>query len=154
MGLYIEDFEMGRVDYSPGRTITETDIVMYSWVSGDTNPMHTDAEFAKSSAIGQRLAHGTLGMSVVTGLSARMGFLDGTAIAALGVDEWKFLAPIFIGDTVTLRTTVVDARVSSSKPDRGVLIRRMDLINQNGHLTQTGLMRTMVRSRSTAEAES
>lgn len=145
-GKCIEDFEVGEVAVSPGRTVTETDVVTYSWVSGDTNPMHTDAEFSARSPLGQRIAHGTLGMSIVTGLSARLGQLDGTAIAALGVDEWRFEKPILLGDTVTLRTTVVEARVTS-KPDRGVLVRRMDLLNQRGERVQTGLMTTMVLTR-------
>ena len=146
-GMYIDDFKVGQIDFSPGRTITETEVVTYSWISGDTNPMHTDAEHAKNTPIGQRLAHGTLCLSVCTGLSARIGQLDGTAIAALGIDEWKFVKPVFIGDTVTLRTTVVTARISSTKPDRGVLVRRMDLLNQGGDVVQTGLMTTLVKSR-------
>ncbi len=142
-GKSIDEFTVGEVALSPGRTVTETDVVTYSWVSGDTNPMHTDAVHAAKSPIGQRIAHGTLVMSIATGLSARIGQLDGTAIAALGVDEWKFLKPVFINDTIYLRTTVVEARVSS-KPDRGVLVRRMDVLNQHGDLVQTGLMTTMV----------
>jgi acyl dehydratase len=142
-GKPIDEFTVGEVALSPGRTVTETDVVTYSWVSGDTNPMHTDAVHAAKSPIGQRIAHGTLVMSIATGLSARIGQLDGTAIAALGVDEWKFLKPVFINDTIYLSTTVVEARVSS-KPDRGVLVRRMDVLNQHGELVQTGLMTTMV----------
>lgn len=145
-GKCIEEFVEGEVSLSPGRTVTETDVVTYSWVSGDVNPMHTDAEYAGKSALGQRIAHGTLGMSIATGLSAQLGQLIGTAIAALGVDEWRFLAPIFLGDTVHLRTTVVTAR-ATSKPDRGVLTRRMELINQRGVIVQTGLMSTMVLTR-------
>lgn len=145
--LYIEEFEVGQEDYSPGRTVTETDVVMYSWISGDTNPMHTDAEHAKNTPIGQRLAHGTLGVSIVTGLSARMGYLDGTAIAALGISDWQFVKPIFIGDTVTLKTTVEEVRISKSKPDRGILCRKMELLNQKSELVQTGVMKTLVKSK-------
>ncbi|RZL84525.1 MAG: dehydratase [Rhodococcus sp. (in: high G+C Gram-positive bacteria)] len=147
MGKCAEEFVVGEVFVSPGRTVTETDVVQYSWVSGDTNPMHTDAAYSARSPVGQRIAHGTLGMSICTGLSARMGQFDGTSIAALGVDEWQFLNPIFIGDTVYLRTTVLSARVSSSKPDRGVVVRQMELLNQNGDVTQRGLMKTMVYSK-------
>lgn len=146
MGKCVEDFTIGQVQESPARTITETDVVTYSWISGDSNPMHTDAEYAGRSPLGQRIAHGTLGMSIVTGLSARMGDFDGTAIAALGVDEWRFLAPIFIGDTVRLRTTVHDTRVSS-KPDRGIVTRLMELVNQDDVVVQHGLMKTMVYTR-------
>jgi acyl dehydratase len=150
-GKCIEEFTEGQADLSTGRTITETDVVTFSWVSGDVNPMHTDAEYSAKSALGQRIAHGALGLSVVTGLSAQMGHLIGTAIAALGVDEWRFLAPIFLGDTVHLRATVVSAR-PTSKPDRGVLKRRMELINQRGEIVQTGVMTTMVLTRAGREA--
>ena len=146
MGKCVEDFVVGDVNESPARTVTETDIVMYSWISGDSNPMHTDAEYARRSPLGQRIAHGTLGMSIVTGLSARMGDFDGTAIAALGVDEWQFLAPILIGDTVRLRTTVQSAKVTS-KPDRGVVVRLMELVNQDDTVVQRGLMKTMAYTR-------
>ncbi|MGC9958748.1 MaoC/PaaZ C-terminal domain-containing protein [Roseiarcus sp.] len=151
-GKTIDEFTVGEVALSPGRTVTETDIVTYSWVSGDTNPMHTDAVHAAKSPIGQRIAHGTLVLSIATGLSARIGQLDGTAIAALGVDEWKFLKPVFINDTIYLRTTVIEARVSS-KPDRGVLVRRMEILNQHGEVVQTGLMTTMVARKSDAPSK-
>jgi acyl dehydratase len=148
-GKCIEDFTPGQVDISRARTVTETDVVTYSWVSGDVNPMHTDAVHAAKSPIGQRIAHGTLGMSIATGLSASLGYLEGSAIAALGVDEWRFLKPILLGDTIHLRATVVSAR-PTSKPDRGVLVRRMELINQHGEVVQSGLMTTMVLTRAGA----
>ncbi|MCC3296158.1 MaoC family dehydratase N-terminal domain-containing protein [Arthrobacter sp. zg-Y411] len=150
MGKCVEDFVVGEVGESPARTVTETDIVMYAWISGDSNPMHTDAEYAGRSPLGRRIAHGTLGMSIVTGLSARMGDFDGTAIAALGVEEWQFLAPIFIGDTVRLRTTVREAR-TTSKPDRGVVVRFMELVNQDNAVVQRGVMKTMAYTRSGLE---
>lgn len=150
-GLCIEEFEVGRVDESRARTITETDVVQFSWISGDVNPMHTDAVAAAKSPIGQRIAHGALGVSVVTGLSASLGYLDGTAVAALGIDEWKFHKPIFFNDTVRLRATVVEAR-PTSKLDRGVLVRRMELLNQRDEVVQTGLMTTMVLTRAGREA--
>lgn len=146
MGKCVEDFVVGEIRVSPARTVTETDVVTYAWLSGDSNPMHTDAEYAGRSPLGARIAHGTLGMSLVTGFSARMGDFDGTAIAALGVDEWRFLAPIFIGDTLHLRTTVRDAR-PTSRPDRGVVVRFMELINQDGTVVQSGLMTTMTYTR-------
>src|SRR5918994_3805599 len=142
-GKCIEEFEIGQFDESRARTITETDVVTFSWVSGDVNPMHTDAVHSAKSPIGQRIAHGALGLSVATGMSASLGYLEGTAIAALGIDEWKFLKPILFNDTVRLRATVVSAR-PTSKPDRGVLVRRMELVNQHGDVVQTGLMTTMV----------
>lgn len=150
-GKCIEEFEVGQVDESRARTITETDVVTFSWVSGDVNPMHTDAEHSAKSPIGQRIAHGALGLSIATGLSAGLGYLEGTAVAALGIDEWKFLKPILFNDTVRLRATVVAAR-PSSKPDRGVLVRRMELVNQRDEVVQSGLMTTMVLSRAARDA--
>ena len=70
-GKCIEEFEVGQVDVSRARTITETDVVTFSWLSGDVNPMHTDAEHSAKSPIGQRIAHGALGLSIATGLSDR-----------------------------------------------------------------------------------
>ncbi|PIF19394.1 MULTISPECIES: MaoC/PaaZ C-terminal domain-containing protein [unclassified Acidovorax] len=142
-GKCIEEFEVGQVDESRARTITETDVVQFSWISGDVNPMHTDAVHSAKSPLGQRIAHGALGLSVATGLSASLGYLDGTAVAALGIDEWKFIKPILLNDTIRLRATVVAVR-PTSKPDRGVLVRRMDLLNQHDNVVQTGLMTTMV----------
>jgi acyl dehydratase len=153
VGKCVEDFTVGEVRESPGRTVTETDVVTYSWVSGDTNPMHTDADYAARSPLGQRIAHGTLGISIVTGLSARLGDFDGTAIAALGVDEWEFLAPIFIGDTVRLRATIRSAK-ATSKPDRGVVVRLMELVNQDDRVVQRGVMTTMAYTRAGLAARS
>lgn len=150
-GKCIEEFEVGQVDESRGRTVTETDVVTFSWVSGDVNPMHTDAEHSAKSPIGQRIAHGALGLSIATGLTASLGYLDGTAIAALGIDEWRYLKPILFNDTIKLRATVVQARLTS-KPDRGILVRRMELMNQRGEVVQTGLMTTMVLTRAGREA--
>lgn len=150
-GKCIEEFEVGQVDLSRARTITETDVVNFSWVSGDVNPMHTDAVHSAKSPIGQRIAHGALGLSIATGLSAGLGYLEGTAVAALGIDEWKFLKPILFNDTVHLRATVVSAR-PTSKPDRGVLVRRMELLNQRGEVVQSGLMTTMVLTRAGLDA--
>jgi len=149
-GKFVEDFVVGQVDVSPGRTVTETDVVAFSWVSGDANPMHTDAEHAGRSPLGQRVAHGMLGMSICTGLSARIGHFEGTALASLGVQEWKFHHPICIGDTVTLRTTVLVAR-ATSKPGRGVVTRRMELLNQRGEVVQGGVTSVMVRARQNSE---
>lgn len=150
-GKCIEEFEVGQVDESRARTITETDVVQFSWISGDVNPMHTDAVHSAKSPIGQRIAHGALGLSVATGLSASLSYLEGTAVAALGIDEWKFLKPILFNDTIRLRATVVAAR-PTSKPDRGVLVRRMDLLNQHDDVVQTGLMTTMVLTQAGREA--
>ncbi|PHQ66451.1 MAG: dehydratase [Sneathiella sp.] len=151
MGKAIEEFKIGDVAMSPGRTITETDVVMFSGLSGDTNPAHTDAVHSAKSPFGQRIAHGALVLSIATGLSARIGDLDGTALAALGIDEWRFHAPVFFGDTIYLRSTVLEAR-PTSKPDRGVLRRKMEILNQDGVVVQSGIHSTMVMTASAKAA--
>ena len=101
-GLYFEDYNENLDIVSAGRTVTETDIVQFCMLSGDWNQLHCDAEFAKTTPFGQRIAHGLLGLSIGTGLGGSMGFIEGTAIAFLGL-TWKFVKPILIGDTIRLR---------------------------------------------------
>ena len=100
MPMYFEDFEVGQRFVTAGRTVTEADVVNFAGVSGDYNPIHTDAEFAKSTPFGQRIAHGLLVLSMLTGLRQRTGATDGTLIAWLEIRNYKFLKPVLIGDTV------------------------------------------------------
>jgi acyl dehydratase len=153
MGLYFEEFAVGDRHTSPRRTITETDIVLFCGLSGDYNPLHTDEVFARSTAIGARIAHGALIFSIATGLSARLGYLDGTAIAFASIDEWRFLKPVFIGDTIFLRTIVTQVHASKSKRDRGVMQRRMEIVNQHDDIVQYGLTSVVVRTRAGIKSE-
>lgn len=146
MPMFLEDFKVGQSYTSPARTITEADVVSFAGLSGDYNPIHTDAEFSGRTQFKQRIAHGMLGLSILTGLGSRSGILDGSAIAFLGIEEWKFAGPIFFGDTVHVRMTVSEVR-PSSKPGAGVLKRRMELVNQRGEVVQTGSFVTLVRAK-------
>jgi acyl dehydratase len=144
---YLEDLEAGQTFVSAARTVTEADVVAFAGLSGDFNPIHTDAEFAKDSAYGQRVVYGLLGLSIATGLLDRLGVFSGSAIAMLGIADWTFTGPVFIGDTVHLELTILGVRPSRSKPDRGVVERRFDLRNQRGELVQTGRIDVLVRRR-------
>ena len=104
-GKYFEEFEIGYEVESAARTITETDVMLFAGLSGDYNQLHTDVEFAKNTLFGERVAHGLLGLSIASGLASRLGFIEGTAKAFTGL-EWKFRAPIKIGDTIRIRITV------------------------------------------------
>jgi acyl dehydratase len=150
MGHYLEDFVIGEAHDSPKRTITEADVVHFSGLSGDYNPAHTDAVFAATSPIGARTAHGLLILSIATGLSTRLGYLDGTAIAFTAIERWDFKLPSFIGDTIFLRATVIETRRSRSKTDRGFLRRQWDIINQDGLIVQSGFTTLMVKTRASA----
>ena len=149
MTMYLEDFRAGQVFETPARTVTEADVVAFAGLSGDYNPLHTDAEFCAKTPFAQRIAHGMLGMSIMTGLAARTGMLDGSALAFLGIEDWKFQKPIFFGDTIHARTTIADVR-PSSKPGQGVVKRRIEIVNQRGEVAQAGTFVTLVRTRPAA----
>ncbi len=144
-GLYFEDFEVGWEVTSPGRTVTETDIVLFAGLSGDYNQLHTDAQFAKGTPFGQRVAHGLLGLAIASGLASRLGFIEGTAEALLGL-EWKFKAPIFIGDTISLQAQVVRKK-ALPRLGGGILVLNVTLVNQRGEKVQEGEWRALVKSK-------
>ncbi len=99
-GMYFEDFEVGLRIVTAGRTVTEADVVNFAALSGDYNMLHTNEEYAKSTPFGARIAHGLLVTSMVTGLVDRTGVLEGTTIAFREINEWKFVRPVFLGDTI------------------------------------------------------
>jgi acyl dehydratase len=100
-GYAYADLYVGMSFRSPGRTITDADLVAFAGLTGDYSELHTSDVYAKNSEFGRRVAHGMLGLAYAHGLMwARTGELRDTAIAFLGIGEWKFLQPIFIGDTI------------------------------------------------------
>jgi acyl dehydratase len=141
-GLYYEDFTIGQVFTTGRRTITETDVVFYAYLSGDMNPLHTDEVFAKSGPFGRRVAHGPLGLAIANGLVVQTGTFDGTGVAALGL-TWKFVKPIFFGDSIFVRMTIVEARTTRN-PARGIIRRTLDVINQDNVVVQQGEAVTML----------
>ena len=149
MGNYYEDFEVGQEYVTPARTIGEYDVAAFAGLSGDFNPVHTDREFAESTSFGRPLAHGALGLSVATGLIARTGLFDGTAIAFLGIDGWRFSKPIFFGDTIHVEFTISAMR-ETSNPQGGILTRAVRIVNQHKEVVQSGDMTLMVRRRTAA----
>src|SRR5438034_6577791 len=117
---FFDDIQVGEEYESPGRTVTEADIVLFAGVSGDYNILHTDAEFMKGSIFGERIAHGLLGLSIQSGLLTRA--MQPYATIAFGGLRWKFKAPIKIGDTIRVHARVIDKK-ETSKLDRGVITR-------------------------------
>jgi len=149
MPLYLEDLHAGQTFVTPGRTITEADVVSFAAWTNDNNQVHTDAEFAKQTRYGQRIVHGMLGASLCLGLIARIGVFEGSAVALLGVDEWRFTAPIFIGDTVTCTVEILSTRRTSSGKT-GVVERMIVLRNQHDETVQQGRMDLLVLAREAA----
>lgn len=144
--MFYEDFSVGQTFTSQGRTITETDVVLFAGWSWDTNPPHTDAESMRAGRFGQRIAHGLLGVSVAMGLASRLGVFEDSSIALLGIDGWRFHAPILIGDTVHVTVEITGARLTS-RGDAGILSRHFVLTNQDAVVVQSGDIGLMVSRR-------
>ena len=142
---HFEDIRVGDEYLSPGRTVTEADIVAFAGLSGDYNVLHTDAEFMKSSIFGERIAHGLLGLAIQSGLGTRAMPRPFATIAFLGL-RWRFKGPIKIGDTIKVRIKVTDKR-ETSKPDRGIVVLQRSVVNQWGEVVQEGETDIMVERR-------
>lgn len=145
-GMYFEDFEVGHRMVSPGRTITESDVVLFAGLSGDYNQLHTDAEFAANTQFGRRIAHGLLGLSIASGLASRLGFIEGTAEAFMSL-EWKFRRPIYIGDTIHVEVEVASTR-AMPRAGGGIVDFNVHVVNQDGETVQKGQWRVLIKGRS------
>ena len=143
-GRYFEEFSVGERFVTQGRTITEADIVAFSGLTGDYDPLHVDAECAKKTHFGERIAHGMLGASYAVGLITGLGLTEGTVIASLGM-TWDFTNPIRIGDTIHVDQTVKSVR-ETKKADRGIVVFEVKVVNQRGEVVQKG-ERTQLVSR-------
>ncbi len=131
---YWDEIQVGEEYESPGRTVTEADIVLFAGVSGDYNVLHTDAEFMKASIFGERIAHGLLGLAIQSGLLTRA--MQPYATIGSGGLRWKFKAPIKIGDTIRVRARVIAKK--EAKPDCGLLTLERTVLNQRDEIVQEG----------------
>jgi len=142
----LEDFSIGETFQTSARTITEADVVNFAGLSGDFSPIHIDEEFSHRSFYGRRVVHGLLVLAIASGLRTRLGLYDTTLLAFLGIDRLMFRAPVFIGDTIHVRLTVVSTRTTST-PGRGVLTLTMDVVNQRAEVVQSANTALLLRSR-------
>lgn len=126
---FFEDYTIGDARETSGRTITETDIVLHAGQSGDFYPHHVDAEFAKTTPFGQRIAHGTLIFTVAIGLTATE---INPAAFSYGYDRLRFVKPVFIGDTIHTRITISDKSDDPKRPKVGRVTEKCEVINQRG----------------------
>lgn len=147
MGLYFEDFNVGDVFKTKSRTVTETDIVVFSGLSGDYNALHTNEEFAKCTEHGTRIAHGMLVLSIATGLMYPLGITDETAIGFLGINEFKFVKSVKAGNTIRVEVKIIDKRESKSRKDAGIIIREISILNQKDELVQRGTFALLVKKK-------
>lgn len=133
-GKYFEELEVGRkFEHEPGRTVTETDNLLFTTLTLNTQPLHLDAEFAKNTQHGQILVNSLFTLALCVGVSVGETTL-GTTIGNLGFDKTTFPNPVFIGDTIRVTSTVVDRRESRSRPDRGIVTFEHVGTNQRGEV--------------------
>jgi len=141
---WFEEIEVGETYESPGRTVTEADIVIFAGLSGDYNILHTDAEYMKSSIFGERIAHGLLGLAIQSGLFTRTGVPYATF--GVGTLRWKFKGPIKIGDTIRVRARVT-AKKETDARDRGLVTVERQVLNQRDEVVQEGETDLLVERR-------
>jgi acyl dehydratase len=149
--LYFDDVEVGQHWESLGRTLTEADIVNFAGLSGDFNPIHLDHEFARSTPFRRPIAHGLLVFSVGSGLGLYAPPMR--TLAILTVKEWHFREPVFVGDTIHVRSAVL-AKVVRGRGRRGVITWQRQILNQQNKVLQEGVTETLVEGRGPAPSDS
>lgn len=142
--MYFEDYIVGAVTTSRGRTISEADIVNFAGLSGDFVELHLNEEYARRGPFGRRIAHGALIFSVSTGLTVQMTADQEAIVAFYGVDKLRFVAPVFIGDTIHITKRVVEKR---TKGGRGIVTFETTVLNQEQAPVVVYTDRLMVKSR-------
>ena len=143
-GMYWEEWEIGAEFTSPARTVTEADIVMFAGLSGDYNPLHINEEYCKQTQFGGRIAHGPLIYAIAAGLLFQLHLYDDTLIAFLGFENLKFTNPVKPGDTIHARIKVLEKR-ETSRADRGVMKRQLQVLNQRGEVVQEGIQAFLLK---------
>ena len=145
-GLYFEEFTVGQNIRTAGRTLSEDAIFSFAGLTGDYNQIHTDADFASKTQFGQRIAHGLLGMSISVGLIMQTGLLEGTVLAFREIQEWKFVKPFLIGDTVHALLTIAETK-ALPRVGGGSLIAAVEVCNQKDEVCQKGTLNLLVLSK-------
>jgi acyl dehydratase len=140
-GSFYDDLKIGDERLTPRVTVTEGHILAYAGVAGDFSPLHMDEVYAQTTHFGSRVAHGLMGLSLTDGLKVQSAFFqDGVALGW----TWNFKGPIRIGDTLQVRFRITDMRISRSRPEMGIVVMAIQLLNQRGEVVQEGEHRLMV----------
>jgi monoamine oxidase len=146
---YFEDYTVGAQRKTSGRTVTETDVVVHAGHSGDFFPHHVDAEFARNTPFGQRIAHGTMTFAIGIGLTASR--INPVAFT-YGYDRMRFPKPVFIGDTIHTRVTIKTKEEDAKRPGFGRVIEACEVINQRGDVVLYCEHILIVQMKSSAKA--
>jgi acyl dehydratase len=141
---YLEDFEIGERIVTRGRTVTEADIVNFASLTGDWFPLHVDAEYAKNTQFGERIAHGMLVLSLASGLFSPQYLMGWAFVAFYGMDRVRFVAPTKIGDTLHVELEVVD---KEDRGERGLVSFNERVKNQMGEDVAICTIRLMIAKR-------
>jgi acyl dehydratase len=129
MGNYFEEFSVGDIiEHSVSKTIFESDNNLFSLLTMNHHPVHTNADYASTTQHGRLLVVGTLVFSLVVGMT--VSDISGKAIANLDYEKIEHLAPVFIGDTLYARSMILDCIESKSKKDRGIIYVETTAYNQ------------------------
>jgi acyl dehydratase len=149
-GRFFDEWTQGeRITHQPGRTVTETDNLLFSAMTHNMQPLHLDAEAAKASEFGRILVNSTFTFALAVGLSIADTTV-GTLVANLGFDKVVTPKPTFIGDTLTCHSEVVELRESKSRPGAGIVTFRHELINQRGEVVLSCLRSALLKKRDAA----
>jgi acyl dehydratase len=144
MHLFFDDVEVGQEWTSLGRTITESDIVGFAGLSGDFNPIHIDHAFAATTPFRRPIAHGLLILSAASGLALFAPPMR--TIAFLSLREWNFREPVFVGDTIHVRTRVLEKK-ERARGRRGEVLWCRQVLNQDNKVVMEGNSLTLVEGR-------
>jgi acyl dehydratase len=149
--VWFEDYVVGVTRTSAGRTITEADVVIHAGQTGDFYPHHMDAEWCRTQPFGQRMAHGTLIMSIAVG--ATTGDMNPQAMS-YGYERVRFVRPVFIGDTITVRAEIVEKRLYERRPDdHGIVEEQVTVSKQDNEVVMVLRHLYLVNRRPTGLAE-
>ncbi len=140
-----EDFEVGQTFESVGRTITESDLVMYSMFADDWTELHTNREYAEENFFGERVAHGPMTFVVATGFVHRTGIVERTVVAFLGMNYMDIPAPVHLGDTVSAEMEVIQKK-ELDRDDAGFVTLDSTLTNQDDTVVFEGDMKFMIKT--------
>jgi acyl dehydratase len=146
-GRYYDEWQIGdRVEHSLRRTVTETDNLLFSTLTHNTQPLHIDAEAARASEFGQILVNGTFTFSLMVGITVG-DTTAGTLVANLGYDKLVMPKPVFLGDTLHASSEVTELRPSKSRPGQGIVTWRHQMHNQRDELVCECLRSALLKSR-------
>jgi acyl dehydratase len=142
--VFFHDLVIGSEFVGVGRTLTEADLSIACMVSGDWHPIHSDEGYAKARGLRGRLFQGSFGLFIATGMATQLPHFSDEIVGATGIREWTYRAPIFVGDTVHVRSAILNKRITSDGR-RAIIERTLSLINQDSAVVQEGVAGAMVR---------